>query len=268
MVSDMDSNKQGENVESDFRSSENSESPKDPSKEGNLRLGSNVSPRFTKYLKDAPRHGHTTDAVTHILREAILDGTLEPSTWLREAELARELSVSRTPIREALRHLSMEGLVAISTHQGAVVAPITIDDTLKIYVVRETLEGLAARLAAKHRTDEHLQQLYEVLDEMEQAASEGDAQGVAESNIRFHKVIRESTDNPHLDRFLAQIEHFVRRFGRTTFEVPGRALQAVLEHRRIADAISRRESEVAEELSVEHMRAARELRVRMVLDQL
>lgn len=66
---------------------------------------------------------------------------MESSAWLREAELAQELSVSRTPVREALKRLSMEGLVTIKAHQGAMVAPITLEDTLNIYAVREALEG-------------------------------------------------------------------------------------------------------------------------------
>lgn len=232
------------------------------------QLETEISPRFAKYVKDVPRHGHTTDAVTHILREAILDGALEPSSWLREAELAQEMSVSRTPVREALRHLSIEGLVTITAHQGAIVAPLTMDDTFNVYVVRETLEGLAARLAAKHRTQRHVQQLYEALEEMDEAATDDHAQRIAEINIKFHKVIREATGNPHLDRFLGQIEHFVRRFRRTTFEVPGRPRQAVDEHRSIADAIAAGDPNTAEKLAIQHMRVARELRVRMVLDQL
>ncbi len=165
-----------------------------------------------------------------------------------------------------MRRLSVEGLVAITAHQGAVVAPVTMEDTLNIYAVREVLEGLAARSAAKHRTRHHVQQLDEALREMNEA--EDDPQSVAELNIKFHKIIRTTANNPHLDRFLAQVEHFVRRFGRTTFEVPGRTREAIEEHRGIADAIAAADSKTAEELAIRHMRAARELRIRMLLDQL
>lgn len=99
--------------------------------------------RLGRYLEGLPRHGHTTDRVTRVLRESILDGVLAPSSWLREAELARELSVSRTPVREALGRLSVEGLVTITAHQEAMVARMTIEDVLKVYVVREA-QGAAA----------------------------------------------------------------------------------------------------------------------------
>jgi DNA-binding GntR family transcriptional regulator len=117
------------------------------------------TPRFANYVREMPERGHTTDRVVHVLREAILDGVLPPLSWLRESELAQELSVSRTPVREALRRLSAEGLVTITANQGATVTPMTIEEILEVYVVRENLEGLAARLAAKHRSQLHLDQL-------------------------------------------------------------------------------------------------------------
>ena len=94
-----------------------------------------------QYLEDVPRHGSTTDAVTEALREAILDGSLAPSTWLREDDLAQQLRVSRTPVREALRRLSDEQLTVRSAHRGSMVAPMSLDDILAVYAVREALEG-------------------------------------------------------------------------------------------------------------------------------
>lgn len=102
---------------------------------------------------------------------------------------------------------------------------------------------------------------------MNEAAAEDDAQLIAELNIKFHKIICTAANNIHLGRFLAQIEHFVRRFGRTTFEVPGRTREAIEEYRGIANAIAAADSKTAEELATQHMRVARELRIRMVLDQ-
>jgi DNA-binding GntR family transcriptional regulator len=204
--------------------------------------------------------------VAHVLREAILDGVLKPACWLRELELAQELSVSRTPVREALKRLSVEGLIILTAGQGAMVAPLTIEDILQVYVVRENLEGLAARLAAKHGTRQDLERLEEVSDRMRRSVAEGRLSDLARLNIEFHKAIREAADNRYLDRFLTQVEHEVRRFGRTTFEFPGRADEALAEHTRIVEAIARGDTEVAERLAIEHMRNARELRVRMLVD--
>src|SRR5258705_199033 len=99
----------------------------------------------------APPRGSTTDHVTAALREAILDGLLPPATWLREQDVAAALEVSRTPVREALRQLADEQLVDRSTNRGAVVRAMGLDEVLAVYVVRASLEGLAARTASTRR---------------------------------------------------------------------------------------------------------------------
>lgn len=225
-----------------------------------------ADPRLARYLEGVPLHGHTTDRITEGLREAILDGVLAPSTWLRETELAKELSVSRTPVREALSRLSVEGLVTITANQGAMVARMTLEDVLKVYVVRESLEGLAARLAAKHRSQRNLDNLGNLLARMRRAAEEQAYPELYRLNLAFHRTIREASDNEYVDRFLTHVEHAVRRFGRTTFEVPGRAQEAVEEHARILESIGAGDAETAERLAEEHMRRARQLRVQMLID--
>lgn len=227
---------------------------------------SRATSRFGRYLKEVPQHGQTSDRVAEILKEAILDGVLPPSYWLREKELANELSVSRTPIREALRRLSMEGLVVITAHQGAMVVPLTMEDILEVYAVRESLEGLASRLAAKNRTKEHIEQLREALEKMERAAR-GEAPELARLNLEFHRIIRRSTKNQFLDRFLLQVEQAVRRFGNTTFEFSEWVEDSIKEHGEIIEAIEERDGEKAERLATEHMRHARRLRVQMLLGE-
>ena len=222
---------------------------------------------LARYATWEPRWGKTSEAVTGVLREAILDGVLGPSTWLRESEIARELSVSRTPVREALRRLAAEGLVVLTANQGAVVARITLDDILEIYTVRENLEGLAARLAARHRSEEQLGDLKRVLNDMRRAAaSQSNPRELARLNLDFHRVIREASSNRLLDRFLTQIEHSVRRFGRTTYEIPEWVERSLEEHARMLRAIEERDDDLAERLASEHMRNARRLRIEMLLD--
>ena len=223
--------------------------------------------RLAGYMKGAPKHGQVSDTVFEILQEAILDGVLPPSSWLREKELAQELSVSRTPIREALRRLAVEGLVIITTHQGAMVVPLTMEDILEVYIVRETLEGLASRQAARHRTQEHLDQLAAILDEMSRVGSHGSPQKLATLNLEFHKVIRKAARNHFLDRFLTQIEHAVRRFGNTTYEFPEWATDSLEEHRQITEALRSGDPDTAEKLAVNHMRHARRLRIKLLLDE-
>lgn len=226
-----------------------------------------VESRFAKYLTRVPEHGKTVDTVADVLREAILDGALKPSEWLREMEVAQELSVSRTPVREALRRLSSEGLAVIVANQGAMVAPMTIEDILEVYTVRENLEGLAARLAAKKRTREHLERLDQTLEHMRHAVAEGRVADLAHLNLTFHRAIRDFSDNRLLSRFLGQVEHGVRRFGSTTLSLPGRAEETLEEHGRIVEAITAGDAERAEKFAIEHMRQARELRISMLLDR-
>src|ERR1700753_2242511 len=114
-------------------------------------ISANGKGPLSRYLAAQPQRGSASDAVTNALREAILDGTIAESTWLREEDLARELSVSRTPVREALRRLSDERLTNRVANRGSIVAPMTLDEVLAVYVVRESLEGLAARTVAQRR---------------------------------------------------------------------------------------------------------------------
>jgi DNA-binding GntR family transcriptional regulator len=204
------------------------------------------------------------DVVREALREAILDGSLAPGARLREEELAREFGVSRTPVREALQQLAANNLVELIPHQGAVVARLTTEDILALYVVREVLEGLSARLAALHATDEQVAALSAILDDMDAAARRDDAPALALLNLRFHAELRHIADNRYLDRFLTQVEHAVRRFSQTTSSSPGRTETSIGEHRALVESIRARDPESAEALAIRHMREARQIRLLML----
>jgi len=221
--------------------------------------------RFARYLAGTSVRGRTADQVTDILREAILDGVLPPSSWLREEQLAEELAVSRTPVREALRRLAVEGLTVRNAHQGTVVAPMTMEDILAVYVVRESLEALAARLAALRRTPELAERLEKILAKMERSAGKSAIGELVKANVELHRAIRQASGNSYLERFLTQVEHAVRRLERSTYEVPGRVEETMKEHRAIVDAIVAGDAAGAEKLALKHMRTAREVRTRMLL---
>lgn len=215
------------------------------------------------YLPEPPARsgrGATAGNVTSALREAILDGALTPSTWLREQELAEALGVSRTPVREAIRQLEDEGLIDHIPNRGAVVRTMGLDEVLAVYAVRSSLEGLAARTAAVRRAPELLARLETVQAEMA-GAIDGDPRRLAVLNLEFHRAIRESTGNPYLERFLTQVEHAVRRFGTTTYEEPKRARESLAEHREIIDAIEAGDAEQAERAAMHHMHRARDARL-------
>lgn len=228
------------------------------------RLGADREASLRSLVKRAD-HGSATDAVTDALREAILTGILAPHTWLREGELGEVLSVSRTPVREALRRLSDEGLTQRVANRGTVVAPMSFEDILAVYTVRANLEGLAARTAAALRPAGMVDRLLAIHEEMETAVNDGREQDLPAINLRFHRVIREASHNAYLERFLLQIENAVRRFGKTTFKEEGRTEQVLKEHHAIIEAIANGDGDSAEELARTHMRNAREVRVRQMI---
>jgi len=214
------------------------------------------------YLEQAPDHGSTTDVVTDALREAILEGALPESTWLREDELARDLGVSRTPVRDALRRLSDEHLAERTAHRGTVVAPMRLDDVLAAYTAREVLEGAAARLVALQPPAGTIEDLRHIHGEMADAFANEDFPVLPKLNLEFHAVLREGSDNPYLRRFLLQIEHTVRRVSARTSGFTSRAAASLDEHGAIVDAIVSGDGALAAEAAQLHIRNAREARIR------
>ena len=208
----------------------------------------------------------SADIIRETLREAILDSQLEPGTRLREEELARYFGVSRTPVREALQVLRTEGIIEFVPNQGARVSTLTTDDILALYLVREVLEGLSARLAASRMKSSQQQALIQILDQMEAASANNDPEEMERLNLKFHAQLRQAAGNPYLDRFLEQVEHAVRRFGQTTFYYPGRMETSTEEHRLISDAILANDPGAAEQLAMNHMRRARQLRLEMLME--
>jgi DNA-binding GntR family transcriptional regulator len=221
--------------------------------------------QLRSYLRSAPSYGSTTDVITEVLREAILDGVLPPSTWLREDELATDLNVSRTPIRDALRRLADDHLAVRLPNRGTIVAPLSLDDVLAVYLVREPLESLAARLATLRSPPGLLTSLLEAHEAMTAAASIRDIADLSALDLIFHRLLREGSENPFLDRFLIQVEHAVRRFGRSNFESAARLQETLEEHKAIIDAIASGDADAAAELAAEHMRHARDARIRALL---
>ncbi|MEQ3553280.1 GntR family transcriptional regulator [Pseudonocardia nematodicida] len=225
-----------------------------------MSVDENHMPSIRGYLSGRPTRGRTSEAVTDALREAILDGVLAPSTWLREDEIAATLEVSRTPVREALRRLADEGLAQKTAHHGTVVSPMSVEDVLALYVVRENLEGLAARLATLRNEPGLVVALREVQAQMEALIGSGDSAALSRHNITFHRLIREAAGNFYLERFLGQAEQAVRRLAPTTFSFPGRDATGCAEHAEIIEAIAAGDPDAAEEAGKRHMRNARGIR--------
>jgi DNA-binding GntR family transcriptional regulator len=223
---------------------------------------------FSEYVESYTLEsgGTISSHVTEILRDAILDGVFEPGFWLREMKLANDLDVSRTPVRDALRTLAAEGFLSLHANQGAIVSQLTTDDIIELYSVRESLEGLAARLAARRATPQSLEGLDELLTRMRKAGAENRFGDLSAMNLEFHRFVREAAANRYLERSLSQISQAVRRFRHTTYELPGRTEDSLREHEEIAAAIHARDGKLAEKLSMKHISNLAKIRLQMLVD--
>jgi len=196
------------------------------------------------------------ELVLDAIREAIINGTLKPRERLMEIQLADELGVSRTPIREALRKLELEGFIVMVPRKGAYVADISFKDIADIYEIRAALEGLAAGLAAERITDEELEEMERHLVEKADAISHQDMARLVEVDTKFHEAIYRSSRNERLLPIMNNLREQIQRFRATSLAYPGRMKRSLEEHRAIVEAIQARDAALARQLAHEHIENA------------
>lgn len=196
------------------------------------------------------------ELVFESLREAIIQGRLRPGERLMEIQLAEELGVSRTPVREAIRKLELEGLVLMIPRKGAYVSQISMKDIADVFEIRRALEGLAARLAAERATDEEIERLERALVKISEVAEADDLSGAVALDTDFHEELMAASHNPRLSQLVSNLREQIQRFRLTSLSHPGRVKLAVEEHRKIVDAIAGRDAELAQNLAYEHIENA------------
>lgn len=152
------------------------------------------------------------DVVFNTLREAILKGELQPGERLMEIQLAKKLGVSRTPIREAIRMLELEGLAVTKPRKGAEVAGMTLKDMEDVLEVREALDELAAKTACLKISEEELKLLKVRKEAFEKSMETGNLKQIAEADVNFHDVIYQATDNAKLVTLLSNIREQMYRY--------------------------------------------------------
>ena len=152
------------------------------------------------------------DVVFNTLRQAIRRGELKPGERLMEIQLANKLGVSRTPVREAIRKLELEGLVLMIPRKGAEVADISEKSLKDVLEVREALEELAARLACDKITKEGINRLKEAAQDFRSALKSNDITQMAEADVRFHDVICNATENQKLGQLLNNLREQMYRY--------------------------------------------------------
>jgi DNA-binding GntR family transcriptional regulator len=211
---------------------------------------------------ELPEAGSRAEQLYAYLRRAIQEGELQPNERLVEAAIAELAGVSRTPVREALHKLQVDGLVAV-TGRGLVVGTISADELVEFCAVRETLEGMAAGLAARSRTQMDLIALRHITDEFENAASRGEVPALVKLNNAFHEVIWQAARNRYLARQLHALRDQIERLQPTTLAIPERQRIVPTEHRAIVAAIEEQDVDQAERATRHHFQGAMALRLAM-----
>ena len=193
------------------------------------------------------------DVVFNTLRQAILRGELEPGTRLMEMQLADKLGVSRTPIREAIRKLELEGLVLMVPRKGAEVAEITEKSLRDVLEVRRALEELAVELACERMTTEEIEELKEAEHAFEEALNCGDVTKYAEADVKFHDIIYRTTDNERLIQLLYTFREQMYRYRVEYLKREDSHDTLLEEHRCIIEMIERRDVQKAVEIVCCHI---------------
>ena len=205
---------------------------------------------MTKNLLENTGHGSLGNKIFTVLRDKILNEEYTQGQKLNEVALSKELNISRTPIREALKQLELEGLVKSIPNKGVYVLGFShrdIDDMLEI---RYALEGLAI----ERINDEELEKIKEVYDLMEFYAEKGDQEKFNEINIAFHEAIYRCTQSKYFEQLLTDINYYIHVTSRHSIRQPDRLISAAQEHREIYEAILARDKDLAKEKIQNHIR--------------
>ena len=194
------------------------------------------------------------DVVFNTLRQAILRGEFKPGERLMEIQLANKLGVSRTPIREAIRKLELEGLVIMIPRKGAEVADITEKSLRDVLEVRKALEELAVQLACEKITQEELEELEKAGENFKKVLNRSkDITEVAEADVRFHDVIYMATDNQKLILLLNNLREQMYRYRVEYLKREEAYPQLIAEHAAIIEYISKGEKKAATDVMCKHI---------------
>jgi DNA-binding GntR family transcriptional regulator len=187
-----------------------------------------------------------------VLRRAILSGQFKPGERLVERQVSANLGLSRSPIREAFRRLEQERLV-IATRQGIVVQGLDSVEVEELYEIRQHLERLIARRAARHFKPEHTLKFESILTDMTAAVEAHDQERSAAAGLCFHRLVADIAGNRRLARLLDSVSEDIQRFRNLNIGLVERATLALEEHRQLLAALAANDEVRAEELMVQHI---------------
>ena len=187
------------------------------------------------------------------IREDILNGKYQKDEELKEVSLGRELGVSRTPVREALRQLELEGLVKIIPNKGAFVTGISKKDVHDIYVIRSLLEGLCVRWTTENITSAQIDELEEILLLASFHLKKGNTDQITDLDGKFHHVLYEASQSRILEHVLSDFHKYVQMARNQSVKIENRAEKSLNEHTAILNAIKSGDKDKAEELANKHI---------------
>ena len=193
------------------------------------------------------------DVVFNTLRRAILRGELKPGERLMEIQLANKLGVSRTPIREAIRKLELEGLVLMIPRKGAEVAEITEKNLRDVLEVRCALEELAVQLACDRMDEEGIKKLKEAAEKFREVLDSDDITQIAQADVLFHDIIYTATDNDRLIQLLNNLREQMYRYRIEYLKKIECYPQLLEEHQAVIDAIAGKDKQKATEITGRHI---------------
>lgn len=196
------------------------------------------------------------ETVCEALRSAIRTGVLEPGERLMEVQLAEELGISRTPVREAIRKLEQEGYVIMMPRRGTYVSSVSVSDIKEIFEIRTALESLTTSLAAMRIEPDELENLRALLTEIEGHIERRDIDKIVETDIKFHGLLYQVSRNERLVTIISNLKEQLARFRTLSMSYPGRLHATLAEHRAMVEAIAAGDVEAARDAAERHMEQA------------
>jgi DNA-binding GntR family transcriptional regulator len=206
-------------------------------------------------------------AATELIREAIIDGRLKPGQRLKEEDLARQLGISRTPIREALLMLQVEGLIVATPNRGATVRVHTPEDLEDLYALRALLEGHAARRAGPRISEEQVVQLRESCDRFEELSPHEELRELVRENLFFHSTILDIAGSARLASMVRRVIELPLVYKSYIWYSPDQKRISSHYHRQIVNALATGDAERAELVMKEHVFEARDILVGRLRDE-
>jgi len=204
------------------------------------------------------------DVVYDYLRTAIINGLIKPGERLVEKDYAEKFNISRTPVREALRKLELEGLVENIPRKGDIVKGIDVKDMLEIFSIRQALEPLVLKTAIENITPEDISNLQEAVNTMDRSADYDDTTTLLNAFQNFHDILIRASNMPRLSAIIAQLKDYLGRFRTISLSNTIRRTQAINEHKEIMQAILAKDSNKAEKLIGSHLASARKALVERI----